>query len=134
LKVSDEGEQTNPLFYSLKKVLKEIKDLEILVNKAKKAEPVQVCREDENFVQMKFGYCFYTLSPCPFLYNLYVYPEYRRQGHSRELLKMAIFLIRENGYAGDIKIEVRPREGSIEDEILQRYYESLGLVIYPPEE
>jgi hypothetical protein len=41
-----------------------------------------LCEEGENFIQNKFGYCFYSLKSCPIIYNLYVQPQYRRHGRA----------------------------------------------------
>jgi Lar family restriction alleviation protein len=92
-------------------------------------KPQQLCDEDENFIQTKFGYCFYTLEYCPLIYNLYVHPQYRHQGHSRTLLELVIAKIRKNGYEGKIRIQAKPRENSIGLADLTKYYKSLGLII-----
>lgn len=82
--------------------------------------------EGEKYVQTNFGYCFYGTS---LIYNLYVYPQYRRQGHSRILLQRVISQIREDGYKGKIYIQAQPRENSIELSDLIWYYKSMGLTI-----
>ena len=92
-------------------------------------EPQQLCNEDENFIQTKFGYCFYTLDSNPLIYNLYVHPQYRCCGHSNTLLRLAIGRIRANRYKGDIRIQVEPRENSIGLEDLTKYYKSMGLIV-----
>lgn len=89
-----------------------------------------VYEENENFIQTKFGYCFYSLNSTVFIYNLYVHPQYRRCGHSRMLLGLVINEIRKSGYEGEIFIQVEPREDSIKLTDLTKYYESMGLVIY----
>jgi GNAT superfamily N-acetyltransferase len=86
-------------------------------------------REDENFIQTKFGYCFYTFDVPPIIYNLYVHPQYRRCGHSRELLKLVITEIRKSGYEGEIRIDAEPKENSIGLADLMKYYKSMGLTI-----
>lgn len=92
--------------------------------------PQEPYGENENFIQTKFGYCFYSLDDCPFIYNLYVCPQYRRCGHSRMLLGLVINEIRKSGYEGEIRIQAKPREDSISLVDLTRYYKSMGLVIY----
>jgi GNAT superfamily N-acetyltransferase len=92
-------------------------------------KPQELCSEDENFIQTKFGYCFYTLDSNPLIYNLYVRPQYRRCGHSNTLLRLAIGRIRGNGYKGDIRIQTEPRENSIGLEDLTKYYKSMGLIV-----
>jgi GNAT superfamily N-acetyltransferase len=86
----------------------------------------------ENFIQNKYGCCFYALeegSP-PLIYNLYVHPQYRNLGHSRKLLRLVINEIRDTGYKGDIYIEAEPRENSISLEALKQYYRNMELTIY----
>lgn len=88
-----------------------------------------LCAENENFIQTKYGYCFYALGARPIIYNLYVHPQYRRCGHSKSILGLAIGEIRKSGYKGEIRIQAQPRENSIGLTDLTRYYESLGLTI-----
>jgi len=96
-------------------------------------KPQELCSKDENFIQTKFGYCFYTLDSNPLIYNLYVHPQYRRCGHSNTLLRLAIGRIRGNGYKGDIRIQAEPRENSIGLEDLTKYYKSMGLIVEYPQ-
>lgn len=84
---------------------------------------------DENFIHNKFGYCYYSLEPYPIIFNLYIEPEYRKQGHSKKLLQYVINEIRNTGWAGEIEIEAKPRENSINEERLIKYYEDMGLKI-----
>ena len=96
----------------------------------------QLRNENENFIQTKFGYCFYEMDPCPLIYNLYVHPQYRRQGHSKVLLRLIISRIRERGYEGKIRIQAEPREDSIGLADLTEYYQDMGLTVdegRPPE-
>jgi len=95
-----------------------------------------LCEEGENFIQNKFGYCFYSLKFCPTIYNLYVQPQYRRHGYSKVLLGLVIGEIRKSGYKGEIEIQAEPRENSIGLEALTQYYKSMGLIVFkghPPE-
>ena len=89
----------------------------------------QLCEENENFIQTKFGYCFYALCTRTWIYNLYVHPQYRRCGHSRELLGLVVSEIRKSGYNGKIYIQAKPRENSISTEDLTNYYKSIGLEV-----
>lgn len=86
-------------------------------------------QELEKFIHTHFGYCFYSLGAQPVIYNLYVYPEYRRQGNSRVLLQMAISEIRRSDYKGKICVQAVPKENSIEPAKLIQYYNSLELVV-----
>lgn len=97
--------------------------------KPEESSQQQLCSEDENFIQTKFGYCFYTLNSNPWIYNLYVHPKYRRCGHSKKLLKLVIDEIRKSGYEGKIRIQAEPREDSIGLVDLTKYYKSMGLVV-----
>ena len=58
----------------------------------------------KDYIKNGYGYCFYVINPECFIYNLYVYAEYRRQGHATKLLHTTIREIRKTGYSGEIKI------------------------------
>ena len=84
----------------------------------------------ENFIQNKFGYCFYCVElDSAIIYNLYIHPEFRRQGNSKKLLAYVIKEVHELGHTGDILIEVKPKEDSIPAEVLEDYYKKFGLKI-----
>ena len=89
----------------------------------------ELCSENENFIQTKFGYCFYSLENPPFIYNLYIHPKYRGQGHSKWLLNLIIHEIREKGYTEEIHIQAEPKDNSISLTDLKKYYERMGLVV-----
>ena len=89
----------------------------------------QLCAKNENFIQNKFGYCFYSLGACPLIYNLYIYPEYRLSGNSKNILEIVISEIRKNGYSSEIYIQAIPKEESISLEDLTKYYKRMGLFI-----
>jgi ribosomal protein S18 acetylase RimI-like enzyme len=91
--------------------------------------PQELCEENENFVQNKFGYCFYTLGAHPLIYNLYVHPQYRRHGHSCKLLQLVKGEIWNSGYEGEIRIQAEPQENSIKLTDLVEYYKSMGLTV-----
>ena len=114
-------------------VITELEDLPA-VGAATENDSEQLCTENENFIQTKFGYCFYTLDSLPFIYNLYVHPQYRRSGHSRVFLNLIISEIRKSGYKGEIYIQAEPKENSIGQADLENYYESMGLTIYAARE
>ena len=86
--------------------------------------------DDENFIQNKFGYCFYSIHEqhCV-VYNLYVHPIYRKLGHSKKLLNYVINEIRETGYTGKIQIRADPQESSIGLNELIAYYTRMGFEI-----
>lgn len=69
-----------------------------------------------NFIQNKFGYCFYSIDDFDkaTIFNLYINLEYRRKGHAKNLLQCVINEIKEiNGYETDIYIEAKPRENRL---------------------
>ena len=81
----------------------------------------------ENFIHNKFGYCFYSVQEdSAVIFNLYVHPEYRRQGKGKKLLAYVISEIREI-YSGEIDVEVVPRENSISIGRLFSFYQNMGL-------
>ena len=88
----------------------------------------------EDFIHRKYGYCYFEIEhgKKPIIFNLYVHPEYRRQGYARKLLQYVISEIRQTGYIGDIDIEVSPRENSISKEKLESFYVSMGLTVINP--
>jgi ribosomal protein S18 acetylase RimI-like enzyme len=86
--------------------------------------------ESENFIHNKYGYCYYSIEDdTAYIYNLYVVPEYRRNGHAGHLLGLVITEIRSSGYSGEIQIEAQPREDSIDVENLVAFYKRMGLKI-----
>lgn len=86
---------------------------------------------EDNFIQTKYGYCYYEIEPGenPIIFNLYVYPQYRRKGQAKKLLQYVINEIRSAGYEGKIDIKVSPRENSISAENLTLFYEEMKLNI-----
>jgi GNAT superfamily N-acetyltransferase len=86
---------------------------------------------NEDFIHTKYGYCYYEMEPGkkPIIFNLYIHPQYRRHGHAKKLLNHVIKEIRESGYAGEIEIEVSPRENSIKKDQLEKFYLNMGLSI-----
>jgi GNAT superfamily N-acetyltransferase len=84
---------------------------------------------NEDFVQIKQGYCFYQLKPIALIYNLYVFPKYRQKGYSKILLNFVISMIKQTGYTGNIYVEPKPKENSINVVDLIKYYKSMGLTI-----
>jgi GNAT superfamily N-acetyltransferase len=84
---------------------------------------------NDDFIHNKYGYCYYEIEPGknPIVFNLYVHPQYRKQGHAKKILQYVINEIRQAGYLGQIDIEAAPRENSIEYEKLASFYENMGL-------
>ncbi|MFL0197305.1 GNAT family N-acetyltransferase [Clostridium sp. WILCCON 0269] len=79
----------------------------------------------------KYGYCYYSIesNDTAIIFNLYVEPAYRKKGHAKKLIHLAIREIREVGYNEEIQIEARPREDSIDAKNLIAFYEKMGLKI-----
>lgn len=63
------------------------------------------------------------------IYNLFIYPEYRRKGNATEMLKLAIEDIKKMGWDGKIKIVATPEKCDISKQKLSRFYKSLGLQV-----
>ena len=88
-----------------------------------------------NFIHTPYGYCYYHLDKpveeggTYLIYGLYVYPQYRRQGHSKRMLNFLIDEIRAAKYKGPICIKAQPEENSIDIKKLISYYESLNLTV-----
>lgn len=90
----------------------------------------------EDFIQNRFGYCFYeVIGDTALVYNLFVHPEYRHQGQARKLLRYVIKEIREEfGYLGDIFVEAISKEEAVDDERLVAFYKKEGLRILSEKE
>lgn len=87
---------------------------------------------DENFIQNKFGYCFYTKNEDhPIVYNLFVHPECRKSGAARKLVSMVIREIREDGYSGQIFIQAESTDKSVDLQKLISFYIRMGLTVMP---
>jgi GNAT superfamily N-acetyltransferase len=88
-----------------------------------------------NFIHTPYGYCYYHLDKpvseggTYLIYGLYVYPNYRRMGHSRRMLQFLIDEIKSTGYTGPIFIRAEPEENSISKNDLIQYYQSMGLEV-----
>ena len=71
-----------------------------------------------------FGSCEYEFKPdYVHIFNLFVKPEFRLLGKSRQLLQIALKEIRETGHKKDILIVTDSKK-------LKIFYESLGLKVY----
>ena len=86
-----------------------------------------ILKDSENFIQNKYGYCFYDLDS-RLIYNLYVFKKYRKNGHSKTLLKYIIDQMKAIDDS-EIFIQIAVRENSIPVKLLISYYEKLGLTI-----
>lgn len=83
--------------------------------------------ENENYIQNKYGYCFYVIEDNEAtIYNLYVYKEFRKKGKARNLLLHVISDINDHNIY-NIKVEAIPQERSIRYSKLVDFYKSLGL-------
>jgi ribosomal protein S18 acetylase RimI-like enzyme len=82
-------------------------------------------------IRTQYGHCQYDFElDYTHIYDLFVYPEYRRQGKAKELIQLAINEIRETGYKDVIKIVAKPKENSISLENLIAFYKKMGLEVY----
>lgn len=86
--------------------------------------------ENENFIQNKYGYCYYAINPdnTALIFNLYIDSIYRRKGHARHLIQLIINEIK-NINNREIQIEADPQENSISKENLISFYEKMGLKV-----
>jgi len=86
-------------------------------------------KDDENYIQNKFGYCFYAINNTEaVIFNLWIHPEYRRRGEARKILQRVITEIRDTGYDGEIRIEAIPRDGISLDKCIH-FYQNMGLKV-----
>ena len=84
-----------------------------------------------NKIKNEYGECDYSFeSDYVHIYNLFVYPEHRRKGNARKILKRSIAEIRETGYEGEIQIVADPKDETINVKRLIRFYESMGLKVF----
>jgi len=82
-------------------------------------------------IERVYGHCEVGFeSDYVHIFNLFVYPEYRRQGKAKELLNIAIDEIRKTGWEKEIQIVAIPQSDSISLQKLKLFYESLGLSVY----
>lgn len=88
--------------------------------------------EEQHEIKNEFGKCNYSFeSDYVHIFNLYIYPEYRRQGKARKMLASAINAIRNTGYNGAIQIVAMPYDDcGISAEKLSEFYKSMGLDVY----
>lgn len=85
----------------------------------------------QNVIEDDFGYCCFLFDEKgqAIVYNLYVYAEYRRQGKAKYILQKVINEIKVSGYNGQILIEAKPREDSVDIENLIAFYKTMGLKV-----
>jgi ribosomal protein S18 acetylase RimI-like enzyme len=85
----------------------------------------------EGLIKNNFGSCNYEfIDDYVHIYNLFVLPEFRRQGKAREILQSAIDAIRKTRYEGKIKIVANSKEKSIDIEKLISFYKLMGLEVF----
>jgi hypothetical protein len=91
--------------------------------------------QNENFIHIKQGWCYWTLEPYPLIYNLFVDPKYRNQGWAKHLLRMVKQEIDKIvGYPGIIQIQAEPaepKEAGIDKSRLIEFYKHEGLKVIP---
>ena len=86
-------------------------------------------------IKNEYGKCEYAfekdaLGDYVHIYNLFVFPEYRKQGKAKELLQIAIEAIRKAGHTKEIQIVAQPMDSSINKEKLISFYRSIGLEVF----
>lgn len=84
-----------------------------------------------SIIKNNFGYCSYGFEvDYVHIYDLFVYPKFRRQGKGKEILNTAIDAIRETGYKGKIQIVANPKEKGVNLKKLTSFYKSIGLEVF----
>lgn len=86
-------------------------------------------------IESEFGFCHYSfesdsIGEYSHIYNLFVFPQYRRKGHAKALIIEAIKNIRAVGYNNEIQIVANPSDKSIDKDDLKKFYSSLGLSVF----
>jgi ribosomal protein S18 acetylase RimI-like enzyme len=85
----------------------------------------------KNFIHTKYGWCYYCyIKKRAFIYNLYIHPKFRNFGKAKRLLEYIKNEIKEDGYSGEIEIEVRSRRLNIDKQRLTLFYKNMGFKIY----
>lgn len=90
---------------------------------------VDTVMSSQDFIQNRYGYCYYAIDKVCVIYNLYIHQVYRRQGHAKRILHLVINEIRKTGYRGVIEVEASPRDSSINLDDLVLLYEDMGLKV-----
>ena len=81
----------------------------------------------DGIINNKFGYCEYSFEEdYAHIYNLFVYPEFRKSGNARTILRMAINEIRAV-HKGSIRIVANPKDEFVDKDRLISFYKSMGL-------
>jgi GNAT superfamily N-acetyltransferase len=86
-------------------------------------------------IKSKYGYCSYSFE-CKehikyvHIYNLFIFPKYRKCGNARIILQRTINQIRKRGYNGKIKIVANPKEEGIDKKRLMLFYRKMKLDVY----
>lgn len=86
---------------------------------------------NDGTIRNKFGNCNYAFEDdYVHIYNLFVYPRFRKQGKAKKIIQAAIEAIRKTGYRGTIQIVANPKNDSISLEKLISFYENMGLEVF----
>lgn len=86
-------------------------------------------------IKNKYGHCEYSFEKDSsgdyvHIYNLFVYPKFRRQGQAKILIQMAVDSIRKTRYDREIQIVADPVDNSISKDKLISFYKSMGLKVF----
>ena len=90
----------------------------------------------DRYVSTEYGYCYYDIESYeyPLIYNLFVHPEFRNQGKSKQLLALVISSIRGTGSTLPITISAVPFDSCDVDRTkLESMYVGLGLIVLSKE-
>lgn len=85
----------------------------------------------EDFIHDRYGWCYFSIDveDRAIIFNLYVEPEHRKQGHATRYLKYVINRIREYGFHDEISIQADPKDKSINKTVLIEFYQRMGLKV-----
>lgn len=86
-------------------------------------------------ISNNYGHCEYefekdSIGDYVHIFNLWIHPNFRRQGKAKELLLETIKAIRNTGWNDSIKIVASPSDDSISKDNLIKFYGSMGLEVF----
>lgn len=86
---------------------------------------------NESVIKNNFGHCKFAFEKdYVHIYDLFIKPQFRRQGRAREILQAAIDEIRKTGYIGSIQIVAKPTEEQVDLKRLIAFYKNMKLEVY----
>lgn len=87
-------------------------------------------KADYFIVRNRYGYCKYdVIKGVCFIFDLYIKPEYRKEGHATNILKE----IKSQSRCKRFFIQAVPYEDNIPKDVLVRFYNKMGIVVLSDE-